>query len=611
MASFRISSSLEVARLRQRVWLDGKLRGDVYCTSVSFGHGTEGSSAALEIPSMDWDGGKKKLRGKRVRVAVAYAGSWLQTVFVGYLWTTNGAISANIVSVTAKSYIGLSDKVYVGQGDDANDMVVSYPALALHRGVLKQTGWNVTTVLKDIFSNSTVTWRGGGGKLPSGWRNRLKLGSVGVLGSTYNEVPLGDMVFRQTTLRDALDQLIGLVGTVTFRERFEGNDAYLDFFELGDPGAPVRNVRVARRGESAAGSNVLDIDHEESADDVTTRIIALGDRRRFTVSVTTDHATAPLEPDWDPLLEAEVLANPEATKRGNESGDPDDETRQEFTEELARVFRRYKLPDCLRRLIIDKDLAVELEDGAKLSIQVWKWPVVLEYNAGTDAWESTPAVAPVLLEGTQFDLDNGFITLKAPGLNLVSSAEVAGDTIDTYQQAVVGITLTAAASRLVYDTGVRKNGMSFDGIDNDGLLDVVVNESFGYKQLTNIGHPFVDGDGASHVFGEAWLYVAGTGWALYDVQTVTQDDTEIQSKFAEASLREKNTVRQSYNVTTPFWTSGYRLGDRIRVIGQDDAEFGKHQIMSLSYNLGNDHSTVLSTDTNSPMVASQVLGGEM
>jgi hypothetical protein len=143
------------------------------------------------------------------------------------------------------------------------------------------------------------------------------------------------------------------------------------------------------------------------------------------------------------------------------------------------------------------------------------------------------------------------------------------------------------------------------------LLDVVVNESFGFKQLTNIGHPFIDGDGGSHVYDEAWLFVEGEGWVLYGVQTLTQDDTEIQAKFAEAALREKNTVRQAYNVTTPFWTPAYRLGDRIRLVGQRDAEIGKHQIMSLSYSLGDDHNTVLATDTNSPMVASQVLGGSM
>jgi hypothetical protein len=612
MGSFRFSTDVTLPRLRQRVWLDGNLRSDVYCSSTSYSHGTSGSTATLEIPSKDWDGGKNRLRGKRVRVDVAFVGGSWQTVFLGYLWTVSGQVAANVLSATAVTFIGLADKVYVGQGDDPEDMSVEYPAAAVWRGVMQPTGWTVASVLRDIFSASTKTWRGGGGKLPTGWRNRLKLGSLAVLGSTYNEVPLGDLVFRQTTLRDALEQLVGLVGTVSFKERFEGNDTYLDFFELGDPGAPLKRVIVARSGEDASGSNVLDIDHEESADQVTTRIIALGDRRKFTVSCTTEHSTAPLERSWDPLLEATVLANPEAAKRGVESGDALDETRQEFSEDLAHVFRRYLLPDCLRRLIIEKDLAVELSDGSRLAMQVWKIPRVVTYNAVTDEHESTLGTVPVLLEGTQFDLENGLFVLKAPAINLVSSVESGGDVVDTYEEAVVGITLTAAAARLVHDTGVRLNGMSFDGIDNDGLVDVFVNESFRFSQITNEGFPFVDGDGIGHVYDEAWLYIEGTGWTLEDAALVTQDDEAVLAEFAKAALREKNSVRANYSVTTPFWTPAYALGDRIRVVGQDDAQEGTHQVMSVGYNLTNDHGTTISTDSSVPLTANQILeeGGE-
>jgi hypothetical protein len=608
MGSFVVSSSMVLPRLRQWVYLDGALRSDLYCTAVSFSHGTAGSTASLQIPSRDWDGGKSNLRGRRVRVDVAFDGGDIETVFVGYLTSAEGSVSENTINASAVSLLGLADTVYLGQGDLANDMAVEYPARALYRGELRETGWTVATVLRDIFSGNPRTWKGGGGRLPSGWRSLLKLGSLAVLGSSYNDVPLGDLLFRQATLRDALDQLLGLVGSVTFRERFAGNLTYLDFFELADPSAPIKTVVVARAGETAQNSNVLEIAHEEGADAVRTRVIALGDRRRFTISIDTDHPTAPLEKGWNPALEAEVLANPEGAKRGVESGAAGDQSRSEFSEERAKVFRRFLLPDCMRRLMIEKDLAVELSDGSRLALQVWKFPRVLAYNPVTDAWSSTAAEAPVLLEGTQFDLENGYFVLKSPAVNLVSSsADEAGKIVDLYEPAVVGLTLSVAGPRLVFDTGVRRNGLNFQGIDGDGLVEAVTNESFGYKQFSNVGFPFEDSDGDEHVFDGAWVYLDGDGWTYYDGQIVTQDDESIFRRFAQAALREKNTVRTTYNVTTPYWTSAYRLGDRIRVVGQSDFVFGTHQILSLSYDLTNDHSTTLSTDSSVPLIANQVL----
>ena len=609
MGSFVMgASSMVLPRLRQWVYVDGVLRSDVYCTSVSYGHGTSGSTASLEMPGMDWDGGKVDLRGCGVRVDVGYDGGGVETVFVGYVMSADGGVSGNAVSASAVSLLGLSDTVYLGQGDVANDMVVEYPARALYRGELRETGWSVASVLRDIFSSTGRTWKGGGGRLPSGWRSRLKLGSVAVLGSSYNDVPLGDVVFRQATLRDALDQLLGLVGSVTFRERFEGFVTVLDCFELADPGAPVKSVVVARAGEAARDSNVLDISHEEGADAVRTRVIALGDRRRFTFSVSTEHATAPLVKGWSAALEDEVLANPEATKRGAESGDAGDETRSEFTEERARVFRRFRLPECLRRLLIEKDLAVKLSDGSRLAMQVWKFPRVLSYDEGSSSWSSSASSEPVLLEGTQFDLENGYFVLKSPAINLVSaSVDGSANIVDVYEPAVVGLTLSVAGSRLVFDTGVRRNGLSFEGIDSDGLVEVVLNESFGYSQFSNIDFGFEDSDGVAHVFGGTWLYLEGDGWTYYDGKFLSQDDESAFRGFALAALREKNTVRTTYNVTTPYWTSAYRLGDRISVVGQDDFQFGTHQILSLEYNLTNDHGVSFSTDSSVPLVANTIL----
>ncbi|MBI1291210.1 hypothetical protein GC173_08185 [bacterium] len=607
MGSFVMASSMVLPRLRQWVWLDGGLRSDAYCMAVSFSHGSAGSTASLEIPAMDWDGGKWSLRGVQVRVDVGYDDGTASTVFLGYLTTVEGGVSGNVVNASAVSILGLADTVYLGQGDAANDMVVEYPARALYRGVMRETGWTVASVLRDIFSGNPRTWKGGGGRLPGGWRSRLKLGSVGVLGSTYNTVPLGDMVFRQATLRDALDQLVGLVGTISFRERFEGFTTVLEFFELADPAAPLKTVVVARHGEAARESNVLDISHEEGADAVRTRVIALGDRRRFTVSVTTEHGTAPLEKDWAASLEAEVLAAPEFIEQQLGKN----EVPEEWKRLRRRVFRRFRLPDCLRRVMIEDKLAVELSDGSRPTVQVWMWgrTAPVEVTEGSGTWTSEPALTPTLVEGVELHLAEGYFVLNRPAISFVSaSIDGSGNIVDVYTPAVVGITLSLAGARLIHDTGVRQNGLSFQGIDGDGLVEAITNESFGFRQFSNVGFPVADGDGGEHVFSQT-MVLLGSEWTLFDGAIITQDDGSVLRTFAQAALRERNTVRTTYTVTTPYWTSAYRLGDRIQVVGQNDHVFGTHQVLSLAYNLTNDHATTLSTDSSVPLIANQILEG--
>src|SRR5690606_35247752 len=98
-----------------------------------------------------------------------------------------------------------------------------------------------------------------------------------------------------------------------------------------------------------------------------------------------------------------------------------------------------------------------------------------------EAWSSTLAEAPVLLEGVQADFAQGIFTLKSPAVNLVS-ASIEGD---VWEEAIVGVTLTVAGKRLFHDTGARWNGLRLDGIGGDGLTESFTNEAFHYTQITN------------------------------------------------------------------------------------------------------------------------------
>ncbi len=597
MGSFRVSNSTEVLPLGVQVYIDGYRRSDCYCTQRTLGMGVDGSTVSILMPSADWDGGKYWLRGKPITVRAGYNG-YTRPIFHGYVSRVIGATDSRTIEIEAMSLIGWASKVYLGQGLSSDEYVAEYPEKALKDGELVETGWNVKEILRDIWSNRERTWRGGGGSLPSGWRAKLKLGSLSVLGRAWNEFPLGDITFRQTTLADALEHLLGIVGTVSFREDFlEGGDTRLIFFELGDPSAPIKNCRVARAGMSIAGTNVLSVNHEEGADDIRTRMIGLGDRKKYVVSIDTEHATAPLVKDWDSSLESAVLNNPEAAKKGKQA--PGDDTRAEFSEVQAQVFRRYKLPDEVRQWIIEKDLGIELTDGRKLPIQVWKIPRLASFD--TDTWTSVLATEPVLLEGVQFDLENWTFTLKEPAINFVGgTVDGSANIVDTYEEATVGITLCLAKGRLSHDTGVNGSSMDLDGIDGDGLVEIVTNDSFGFLQITD------------ETWDTAWVYTDSDGWTKYDAETSIQDDEQYLREYTEGALREKADVRANYTITTPWWTDGYRLGDRVRLLGQNDFVFGTHQIKSISDTLGHDHSTTFSTDNGVPLIANQVLstGGD-
>jgi hypothetical protein len=592
MGSFRIQNTMDLPQLRQRVYVAGALRSDVYALQVSSSHGTEGSVASVSIPEVDWDAPRNPLRGRSLRIDVAYEGDEFQTVFAGHLDSIQGQARQGEVTVTALSRMGLSDRVYVGS--PLRGYVANYPQVAWDGSALRPTGWDVAGVLRDIFGSSQPTWRGGGGNLESSWRAVLRLGPLDALQSLYAQVPLGDLVFQQETLRDVIDRLLAMVGTVSFRERFDGGITYLDFFELADPSAPVLDVVVARRGTSAKGSNVLDVGHEDSSTDVRTRIIALGDKRRLTISISTAHATAPLQKGWNVEDEAFVLADPERAK-GRKGEAPD--------EDLQRVFRRFLLPPALRGIEIDDALALDTADGTAIPIQVWKLPRVLSYNEGTGAWTSTLGTVPVILEGTQLNLASGEFTLREPAINLVSSSVVGTVPVDVYEPALIGITFSVAGPRLLHDTGVKQGSFDFDGIEQAGLAEVISNDSFGFKQISNEGFPF-----AGETFDATWIFT-GDEWLFVDGAQVLQDDLAVLRRFANGALREKSSPRHVYSVTTPYWTPAYKLGDRIRLVGEDGASQEPHQVLSMEYSLGSDHYTSFSTDNQVPLISNEVLGG--
>lgn len=516
----------------------------------------------------------------------------------------------------ARSLLAMADEMYLGlPWAEENGLLVKYPEQVVRDGEWQATGWTVKEMLRDWFSGNAATWKGGGGSIGPQWRNRLRLGSLSVLGRSFNEITLGPQEFRGQTLRGALDRVLGMIGMVSIRERFLGVDTLLDFLQLADDGAPRRRVIVARPGQPITGTNVAQIEHAVSSDNVKTRMIAVGDRRRFSVSVRTDHPTAPLERLWDPAHEAAVLAFPQGqVPVGGTELKP-------WVAPQAHVFRRYRLPACIRRLEVGRELEFVLADGSRATMQVWKMPRTRVWNEGLQEWTSTPGTQPELIEGWEFDAEQGVIVLRDPAVNLSGATQAitlgpSGSQYSwnqTWVEAPVGVTLSVGGRRLYHDTGVQANGMSLEGIAGDGVVETFEVESFGFHQATNIGEPFADDSGDTHEYDEAWFYntaaVGGPAWEYYDAATVLRDQTLDFVEHVQNALREKNDVRQNYTIRLPWFSSGYRLGEMIEVVGQDDFEMGTHQILTLVWDLTNNHSTTITTDNSRPLISSSVLGG--
>jgi len=575
---------------RQQVLFDGRLRSDAYCTNVSSSIGLEGSTATVVLPAFLWDDDTAAFEGAFVEVRQDG-----KTVFGGFASEVASQLGPDLVQLPCRSVLALSDNVYIGQGGSSADYRAYYPREALNpaTGAVELTGWTLKTILRDIFSSSFYRdWRGGGGTLPSDWRARLKLGDMTTLDVSFNQVEITSMTFERETLKDALQRILDMVGTISIREQFvRGGDAILHLFELANPDAPAKQCHVVEAGESVAGRNAYEASKKVSADGVKNRIVAMGDRERFLCLLTTTHPTAPLVRLWDQSLEAAVLANPELAQRDDAYG---------------FVFRRYGIPRDLHDLIIEEDNAIlSPTSGERLPIEAMFWPSDIAI-VGSELVGTESATAKVV--DVEFDLTaNRYFVLSEPAIRVGTASIVDGKEQITFVEANVGLQCTFAARQLLHDTGASTAGnYRLSGISS-GMTETIENKEFQFVQATNIGYEDLFG---GHAFDALIYDEAGGAWLYYDTATVIRDDTALLQSFAEFSLEEKKNAGYDYSIKTPRFTTAYKLGDRIKLLGVSNFDGGTHQVKSISHELTNDHSTTISTSSSVPLIASSILGGE-
>jgi len=659
MAQTTVSSSGLIPPLFQRVYLNDTLRRDLIVTNVSRSIGIGGSNCSVWVSQKDWDDNKNRFLGSKIVVYSTLSTSGngnycynsnLQDVdfgkplFRGYITNATGnlSVSENRIQLQAKSMIQLCDKVFLGSCSPENGFLYLYPKEALRDGVLTDTNWDVSQIIRDWFSSSLRTWRYGGGNIPNTWRSEIKLGSLNSLNQSAKKVPIGNLEFNRLNVSDAISQILDIVGNIKLVERFETNATYFDFMDIKSNRNIRKNIIVAEAGECVAGSNynVLSITDDSNIEEVVNRIVGYGDYRKFIVTASTNHVTAPLEKIWNTSLEDDVLADPDITKRGTRDGQNSE--LEGWNEEYENVFKVYRLPAPLRKFVIESGLEID-----NIEIQVFKLPRIMSpgygygygyndegysygYNdncgespyydyfvsigSDPDVWESEIAPQPTIVEGSEINLTsdgNYTFKLKEPALNLCSTSinyDLFGfpTPVFTWTEAEIYITLTYRKDPIYYDTG-RIGEVDYYSLQ-DGVYDQIQNDSFRYIQITNIDYPILDDDGNSHIFDDVWIYKSSDEGSLpkgyYHVtsKNIVIDDSQNLNKFTKLALDERNDIRKNYNIVIPKFTKGYSLGDTVIILNQKDYNYGNHLIQSINYDITSNHKTTISTDNQSPLI---------
>lgn len=426
-------ASIIVGDLEVQVTIPGSAPG-VFCHTVSLGIGTEGSSATLFAAGREWDVGS--WRGRPVKVEARYSGAW-QTVFLGLIDGEAARTDGSGVDLTARSLITYADSVFIGQHwSPGGGLVANYPVYAQFPGNKRWyiTSWNPASIIGNWFAEEPVptSWWGGGGSLPAAWRGVLKLGEVDALvaaGTARPPAPNG-LQWRVVSLLEGFDAMLGMSPNLSFRERFDGDVTYLDFFKMADETASSTTLKVAVAGQSIvdAEANVLAIDREESITTSKNRVIAIGDRSKFIISLTTNLNVPVEEPDpppdpppapsnylerlWLDEWAAKIIRSPEGYQPNcSRNMEP-------WPAPTNYAFRRYRLPECLRPpyAFPQESIPLRIGEDAQVRMQVWRRGVDYEWDVEGMRMVAVPRPEPELVEGWDFDPATGTLWLKEPNI---------------------------------------------------------------------------------------------------------------------------------------------------------------------------------------------------
>lgn len=548
------------------MFVDGSLSNLLKCTSCNNG------SASFIVPTERFDSRyKRTIQGKQVAVYVN--GSY---VFNGFLDTTNAELSPDSdgFTVDAKSVLEKLSTVWIGQYQNKN--VVTYRIA---------DEWQLDDILRDIFD-----------QLGGVHANLLKLGNTSVIAGKNYDFGKEDLVFRNINYASAIDQILAYAGNVVYRPRYTLSGVYLDLYQTAGNNNGTSFCKVSDYDDDSIYANVQSISAGDSVSDTIDQVTVFGSPKRAIITVfgNADIGVHPVQliKDWDSSLEARVRANPETAKRDAPG----------YVAGSEHVDRRFKLPACLHNLLKLKDLPIDKDAEGKqqYKLQAFQWKSTLATDNEAIIAYGIVDTAPTLVDA-DFDLDNNYITFKEPATNLMQVELFTEPETDpenppaieptatstaqqrlpkkTYAPASVGVTIGIEMDQpLMYRTPARQ-----DVPQNENIL----REDYTYVQYTSKDLQ-IDDDGTE--FGTVVIFTEDVSPPIVNVATdklVIKDDTSKIKSLAYEILKEKNVHAKTLDITIPFVTNHYKIGNRLNISGLYDPVINSDEfsITNVQYDL--------------------------
>lgn len=301
-----IKSGNQIRLLNQNVIVDGSRDDRFWCSSIRLGSHSGITEAEFIIPELYFDEFKDNMRDVFVRVQ-ADGGS--ETHFAGYLAIDSGHMDPNSDGVTVRAYTITKwlHRYHVGQFQNVWEVV--YPVVDPQTKLL--TGWTPALILQHLFAQFPAN-------LPNDIGRKIRIGDVRVL-ADITELTAPEVTFRLTDYATAINQVIGLLGDVAFRERFENNTVYLDFYRINEPGGAKAVVECAR-WNAPGQANIQSLRTTDDGSAVVSRVMGYGAYRQFMITcrnavagydgISELDAARQLRPYWRTDLEPLVLKSP-------------------------------------------------------------------------------------------------------------------------------------------------------------------------------------------------------------------------------------------------------------------------------------------------------------
>ena len=587
--------NLIVPLVAQEVRVNGSLRPDIECLSITQQQGLGGCRATFAMPREFFDADVAFLRTAEIVVFATHVGySSGAPLFRGLVDSIDGrlAIGTDDIGFSARSWITFLGMVQVGQVDQNGSM--NFRRVNRTTGALNN--WTVRSMVEFAFSSLAY---------PEDWNALLAMGDTSALTTgTASQAMATDIQLTCPTYAEFLGHMLSLAGDISVRERFTSSITYFDFYRLGPDSGGANRLRVAALGESVVdGANVVELDASQDLSGIATHVIGYTAPKRMVVTFSTADilpaVSLPLEPAWldatnyaDPVLtvaELAVLKNPECAKPGGEGYLPGYED----------IFRKFRLPTWVRNYSLDNAMPIEDAAGAKFRPQAFRYVPELE-EATVGGIEGTQATGtydadPELLSLDSLDADNFCFTLADPAIEFVGIGGGAGNAANQeFARAQVHFTCSLSLDGIEggYDTGIRGTATP-DALSDSGLTQVFSRPDLEVSQFTNLGLGF---DAAGTYPATYFNHDSGV-WTTVTAQTTIRDERETAARMAEAALRSRSVVRHTYQAGLDYLARGLRVGDTFRIDNGGEM-LPPVQISAITWRVSEDASTTfVASDT--------------